>query len=334
MFFFNFSGTCLNFTLILTFAICSKFFSLNPWIYVIASLPYSLVGANAVMLTVVYSYISDITTPENRSIRGGIFQLVFFGSAILGANLCGYLAKTVDNVWTFTLATTFAYMGLFLISCFLEESVDVKANARRSLLSVQPFKDVYNTAIQSRDEGHRLILWLSVLALCCYSFSFNGIENIFYLYVREQFRWDAQNFTTFISFTLVITGFGGFLSLLTFRRAFKASDALISTFAFSSSVISSVIFAFAQTTWHAYVATSIGFIRSVSFTTCRSILANISSDQDLGKINALIASFESIFNLIAAPLYTALYTSTLESFPGAFNLLSAAVQFMAVCLVL
>lgn len=53
-----------------------------------------------------------------------------------------------------------------------------------------------------------------------------------------------------------------------------------------------------------------------------------SSSFYLGKIFALTTSMEMVSPLGAAPLYTAVYKATVETYPGAFNFISTGFSFL------
>lgn len=58
---------------------------------------------------------------------------------------------------------------------------------------------------------------------------------------------------------------------------------------------------------------------------CRSILASVAPTHEVGKIYALTTSIESLAPIGSAPVYTFVYSYTIDDFPGAFNLLSASI---------
>ncbi|KAJ6642007.1 hypothetical protein Bhyg_06953 [Pseudolycoriella hygida] len=59
---------------------------------------------------------------------------------------------------------------------------------------------------------------------------------------------------------------------------------------------------------------------------CRSILSNlVPAANEVGKIYSLTTSLESISPLGSAPLYSYVYSNTLGTFPGAFNVISAGL---------
>lgn len=92
--------------------------------------------------------------------------------------------------------------------------------------------------------------------------------------------------------------------------------------------------AMASEPWHLYAAIGVAFMRFVSSPMCRTILADSVPANEIGKIYALTTCIEWMSALVAAPLYTYVYDTTLSFYPGAFNLISAAVCLFCVFLLM
>ncbi|KAK7083800.1 hypothetical protein SK128_012843, partial [Halocaridina rubra] len=54
----------------------------------------------------------------------------------------------------------------------------------------------------------------------------------------------------------------------------------------------------------------------------RSLLSKLVPDAELGKVFAMTAAFEAAVPLMSSPLYTVVYNSTIEVFPGTVYLMS------------
>jgi hypothetical protein len=57
----------------------------------------------------------------------------------------------------------------------------------------------------------------------------------------------------------------------------------------------------------------------------RATMSKFIPAEELGKVNSFLACLESISPLVAAPLFTMVYTHTFEFLPGAIFLLSAGL---------
>ncbi|KAI8420013.1 hypothetical protein MSG28_008611 [Choristoneura fumiferana] len=77
---------------------------------------------------------------------------------------------------------------------------------------------------------------------------------------------------------------------------------------------------------------SISFLRVISAPLIRSHLTKALPIEDIAKVFALLCAMESICPIIAPLVYNSLYGYTLDSFPGAFYVLSASINGLCVVL--
>lgn len=78
-YFFAILGSALSAMLNVVFALAEGF---GPWWYVLTAVPFSLTGGYTALFTGAFTYISDITTNENRSLRyahGDLRLLALYG---------------------------------------------------------------------------------------------------------------------------------------------------------------------------------------------------------------------------------------------------------------
>lgn len=75
----------------------------------------------------------------------------------------------------------------------------------------------------------------------------------------------------------------------------------------------------------------VAFLKFIASPMCRSILAANVAPNEIGKIYALTSAIESMSALVASPLYSFVYQSTLSFYPGAFNMISAGVYGACIC---
>lgn len=123
--------------------------------------------------------------------------------------------------------------------------------------------------------------------------------------------------------------------------------------AFLGDMARNIIQALATKSWHLYLAVVVGLLRSVGGPMCRTIVANIIPPTEIGiyltvgshytSLNNMIQYFcfpflgkiytiknilQNLAPFIAAPLYTWIYSTSLHSFAGLFNVLSAFLYFI------
>jgi len=107
-----------------------------------------------------------------------------------------------------------------------------------------------------------------------------------------------------------------FLIMPIFSLHWKLQDSTIGILASISKMTSLIITAFATSGWVMFLGAVTGFLSSMSGICIRSLLSKCVSKSELGKVFSVLASLEAAVPLVAAPLFTFVYTSTLESFLG------------------
>lgn len=65
----TFYGYFLTYVMISLTTYLSTLTPINPWYYLIASIPASLSGGTCTLITGVFCYITDVTNEKNRAIK-------------------------------------------------------------------------------------------------------------------------------------------------------------------------------------------------------------------------------------------------------------------------
>lgn len=66
----------------------------------------------------------------------------------------------------------------------------------------------------------------------------------------------------------------------------------------------------------------------------RSVLSKLIPPEESGKIFSVVTSLETIGALAGAPIYTYIYNSTISTFPGFYNFLTAGLFIFDIILVM
>ena len=99
-------------------------FANNVWILVAARLVDGLLGSN---MTVTQAYISDVTTPKQRTKIYGYSSAVFGAGLIFGPTISGMLLPIHPSA-PFFFAAGVSLLSIILVSIFLPESITTKEN--------------------------------------------------------------------------------------------------------------------------------------------------------------------------------------------------------------
>ena len=97
---------------------------------------------------------------------------------------------------------------------------------------------------------------------------------------------------------------------------FKMHDAALGILSSCSKIISLIIMSIAWNGSILFLGSVSGFLSAFASIVIRSMLSKCVSKAELGKIFSLLASLEAAVPLFAAPLFTFVYTHTLETWTG------------------
>lgn len=312
-----------------------------PAKYLLVSGVYSFFGGIACLLIGMYSYLADVTSLRSRTTRIGLLDIFLFAGIPSGTFLSAYIFKYFGYYGIFLSVLVIQTLCILYIVvkikdtrgpssdyCYPDSEMDnVPTSTFRRYLSIVDFHqlfDVFRVSFKKREHNFRrvIIILIFLMLLNVTIFSDGGI---LYLYARKEFKWDEQQYTKFQTCVIIVSAVGAFIVMPLLSFYWKVHDATIGILATISKVVSLVIMSLAWNGWVLFLGACSGFLSAFAAIVIRSMLSKCVNKSDLGKIYSLLASLEAAVPLFASPLFTIVYTSTLETFPGAVFLVQAAI---------
>lgn len=312
----------------------------DPWNYLFAHLPYMIFGGWTTLIILTLCYLTDQTTAENRSYRFVVVELIIFSGVIIAFAASSFLLEALGATTVFAISFLCIFTGTLIEIFLVEESVknvnkDVKFFDQISeLFSVKYVREIIETFKQKRDGKNRRVLWTLTIIFMFTQFGSNGTTTLLYLFVRQKFSWTLFDLTIFESSAMLMTLIGAVFSLSVFKRVLHLSDLTISILAMTSSLLSAIATTLAYQPWMMYFGALLGCLKIVAYPMLRSLMSTTVNENEASKIYSLTSSLESVSGLGAAPLYTAVYSATINTFPSAFNLITVGILTLSVSLAL
>lgn len=310
----------------------------NPWNYLFAQLPIIFSGGLPTLTIVILCYLTDQTDETNRSLRFTIVEIVLFGGVLTAVASSSFILKATNPTVVFSISLICSILATFIVIFFVDETVKVNKNISfltqlKDLFSVARVKEIYITCVKKRSCNHRRILWSLTAILMLSHITINGSHTVFYLFVRQRFGWALQELTFYEAGTMLMNVLGCIIGLVLLKRYYLMSDLKLSTMALASLLVDGLIKAFAINSWHLYFASAIALLKMLAGPMLRSIMSTIVSKGEISMIYSITSAIEAISGLGASPLYTFVYSVTLISFPGAFNLITACIFALALVII-
>ncbi|XP_032515652.2 lysosomal proton-coupled steroid conjugate and bile acid symporter SLC46A3-like [Danaus plexippus] len=303
----------------------------------------ALTGGWFTMFMGVFSYIADVTTEEQRTLRIGIVNLFYSLGVPVGAALSGILVRKIGLYGVFSISASlyvlsFLY-GYYRIKEVKRTDLIVKPSNNccewlRDFFDMRYVKDTMMVAFKRGPNNRRLRVIMLVIVLCVVIGPIYGEMSVMYLFTRYRFNWNEVDFSMFSTYAMCTSLVGTLFSVGVFSHLLKFDDAVIGIISCTSKILSGFMYAFSTTTWQIYIAPLIEIFNGTSFIAMRSMVSKLVEKDELGKTNSFFGVAEAMMPLVYAPMYTTVYTATIKTFPGAFFLLGGGLTVPAVLIFL
>ncbi|XP_048002293.1 proton-coupled folate transporter-like [Leguminivora glycinivorella] len=248
----------------------------------------------------VFSYISDISTPETRTFRIGMVNLCLTTGILIGTSLSGLLLKYCGYVGTFVISgclylMTMIYGYVCLKSNTNPAKVDIKKFKFSELLSLQ--KDTISVVTKKRQGDVKLMITLHLLVVAILFGAGHGEHIITYLFVRYRLNWDAVKYSMYSTYSHILHAVAVFLSISILSKRWGVDDPVLCLISVTSKLMGFIYINFVRTDFQMY----------------------------LGKMNSLFSLMEALSALVFDPLYATIYAQTVKQFTSAVYVFSAGM---------
>ncbi|XP_041984974.1 proton-coupled folate transporter-like [Aricia agestis] len=308
--------------------------ALGPWWFIATVVPFSFSGGFVVLFTGAYCYVSDISTPENTSLRMTILDATTVLGSFFGSLISSYLILAFGNVNLLLLAASFNVLAYaFTHICIVESLVGALQGGVTRVLDLLLVKEMIGECFKKRPNFGRaqiilitLVKFLSIVMMC-------GTGMLEYLFTRNVLNWDLQEYTVYSSVSTLVAFFGGFLGIIVVQKLFRMGDIMFSIVAILTSAGEYFIKMNAKNAFDMYISCFVSMFKNLSGPLTRSYMTKLLPLEDIAKVFAFMCTVESLAPIITPVVYNSLYSVTVSSFPGSIYLLSAMLAtFSAILL--
>ncbi|XP_041976303.1 proton-coupled folate transporter-like [Aricia agestis] len=298
------------------------------WTSLMGTFFLSITGAWCVMLMGSYSYISDITTIENRTSRLGALTLGLNITHPIGMGLSGIMLEYTGYYGVFGITglvqlLNFLYIYYYTedyVPCYKPETGTGGIGIWRHVTEFFDFnslKDMVLILFKKGPNNQRMRVCMILSAVCFLYGPIWGDMSINYIMCRYRFNWDALKYSIYSSYSLTLHTFGTFLAIMLFTRRLKLDDSVLGIIAVISRIAGALAWALSRNEFEIYFAPIGEFFNGTMLLALRAISSKLVSSQELGKLYSLFGLSEISMMLIFVPIYARVYIATLHIFPGA-----------------
>ncbi|KFM81022.1 Proton-coupled folate transporter, partial [Stegodyphus mimosarum] len=300
--------------------ICAWFLYSRIEYYLISAIFTGFSGGFISVLTVLYSYASDITTFRKRTMKYALLEVAFGYSLPLGQLAGGLLFRSHGYVIVFMTSTAGHILGLAWVLFVLQETrgLDNNDNWRtklRQLWSTEAVIASMKATIKKRPNRGREQLLLLILAMSTVVLNLAGSSGIAYMYAHHMYNWDNTTFST-VSSVFSVIGTTSMLIAVPIFKWLKLNDPALGIVGSASILLKGVGTGLATQKWIYYLASLLGLLSGLSTLAGRSRISKVVSKDDLGKVFSFLTSAEAVLPVLATSVISQSFNASLTFYPG------------------
>lgn len=280
-------------------------------------------GIAAATQSTAAAFISDISTPENRSANFGIIGATFGVGFVLGPLLGGVLGEYGFRV-PFFAAAGLAFLNLILGYFVLPETV---TDAIR-----RPFDPKRSNPIGALVQIKKMPgLARFLLVFFVYEFAFYVYPAIWAYFTKEQFGWDSWMIgVSLAAFGISIAVVEGFLIRLILPWLGERKTLI---YGFMFNILIFCVLGFIASGFWTLLLTPITALGAIVVPTMRGVIAKKAAADQQGEVQGIVASTQSLAVILSPMVMTYVFFVTTRP-DTAFYLPGAAFLVAAVCVVI
>lgn len=313
--------------------------NLNMVIYT-ASLPTGMLGGDVVIFASCFSYISDITTVETRTLRITILDIIYLSTMPTGVALGSYLFTNVVNS---SHGIMFSINATLLVIAIIYSLLNLEwqTQQRQQISNNNPFIDFFDkkhveetikTLTKKRENHGRAYLWILLLAMGLYTFQ-RDEKPMSYLYTQLKFKWGVTDFSKFKTFLSTLFVIAMLIGVPMMSKVIGMKDTLIVAVGAIAHASGRIIFALAAVPQLFYVGAAVAALGPIVAPVLRSMTSKLVPVEERGKVFAMLSVCDNAVPLFSGILYTQLYNLTINTVPSSIYWLTFTTQIMVLLLI-
>lgn len=299
---------------------------LSPWYLMAVSIPVLLTGGGPSFMTILFSYLTDSTTKEERGLRMGIFDIVMQVAVLIGNSSSSYLLIATNYVIVYSISAACPIIALIYTIFFLPESLQQRESENKvgEFFNIANFIEMVKTPFKRREKSKRTILLLIMLVFL-FTYVTDGARNLGFYFLRQKLHWTLTQITWFGSAMIVLGIVGTFVVVYLLHTLLRLKESILIFVGFCFSVASLILTGFAKKDWQIYLASIINMPSSGQGALTRSLISKLVHTDEIAKIFSACSIGSTILSPLSSTGYTVLYNATINTNPGFFNFVTAGI---------
>ncbi|XP_053602309.1 lysosomal proton-coupled steroid conjugate and bile acid symporter SLC46A3-like isoform X2 [Plodia interpunctella] len=240
------------------------------------------------------------------------------------------LVSSAIGVKTYMTATIPCVLALFAGSYSDKHDGKGVCHFFRTFFDFSNIKNTMHVIVKKTPDNRRLRLCILLLVVTILFGPMYGEISIMYMSTRYRFNWDEVKYSIFQTYNFITHTIGTIFSISVFSKYLQWHDSILGIISTLSKIAGSFVYCFAPNEKIFFIAPIVEILNGTSLLAMRSIVSKLVDPDELGKVNSLFGLTENLMPLLYVPLYTQVYTATMETLPGFVFLMGALMTTPAV----
>ncbi|XP_055957275.1 proton-coupled folate transporter [Patella vulgata] len=276
-------------------------------------------GSFTAMVMTIYSYTSNISTDEDKTVRIALVEAMIFLAGTIGIFCSGLMVDRLGFVFTFSFTTGLLVVLILYVLIWLpdvkpDKPSDDDVGCTRMMAS--RVSGIFKFIRKEREEGVKVFVGSMIAIILLMMTALAGERDIMYLYVRRHpLNWSTTMYGYLSGFENVLRGITLIAVMPVFKYKFHLKDTTLIILGISSRIVGFTFYSFGYT-WTMFTGCAASLFTGYPAAGIRSSVSQQIHKDEHGRLFGLIASVESIAAIIATLIFNYVYPASLSFYPG------------------
>ncbi|XP_064624362.1 hippocampus abundant transcript 1 protein-like isoform X2 [Lineus longissimus] len=269
---------------------------ISPWWYFTM---ISITGVFAVTFSVVFAYVADVTTEEDRSAAYGLVSATFAASLVTSPAIGAYLGRMYSENFVIALATTVAMLDIFFILAAVPESLPEKVRpaswgSQISWEKADPFG-----ALRKIGQDEMMIM-LCVTVFLSY-LPEAGEYSCFFVYLKLVMGFSEESVASFIAVVGVLSVLAQTAILALLMKYLGSKHTIMVGLVFE--LVQLAWYGFGSQPWMMWAAGCVASMSSITYPAISAFVSSHASEDQQGVAQGMVTGIRGLCNGLGPALY-------------------------------
>lgn len=193
------------------------------------------------------------------------------------------------------------------------------------------FVDGFKTLFKRRPGPYRMLLLVLCFNFACYIFVYNGTEGSHrLLYAQDKYGWTTGEYSAYLALYRICYLVTLWLALPALSRYVGLHDATVATVACVTGAAGLTLPALVTDDWAMYAGSVIAMFGPAATISTRAMASKCVGEEEVGRIFAIFSLISATSSSLVYAAFQSIYRATLDSFLGAFLIVTAGLYLITI----